>query len=95
LCIEIEDDAWRPQYQFTLQPRALADFLPMCDFQQSSPESHFTQQRICTRATSDGRITLSDNRLIVTANGNRTERFLPDDAAWHDALQIYFGITLD
>jgi N-hydroxyarylamine O-acetyltransferase len=93
--LQFADEAWRPQYQFTLQPHALADFAPMCHFHQTSPESHFTQQRICTRATPDGRITLSDDRLIVTANDNRTERFLPDDAAYQDALRTYFGITLD
>jgi N-hydroxyarylamine O-acetyltransferase len=93
--LHFADDAWRPQYQFTLQPRALADFLPMCDFQQTSPESHFTRQRICTRATPDGRITLADARLIITTHGSRTEQVLSDAAAYHEALRTHFGITLD
>lgn len=92
--LQFEDEAWRPQYQFTLQPRALADFAPMCHVQQTSPESHFTQKRICTRATPDGRITITDDRLIVTANGNRTERYLPDEGAYQDVLRTHFGITL-
>jgi len=37
---------WTPQYRFTLQPRALADFAERCRFHQTSPESHFTQGRL-------------------------------------------------
>lgn len=52
------------------------------------------QHRICTRATPDGRITLSDLRLIIITNGARQESFLTDEAEYHDALLTYFGIRL-
>ena len=38
--------------------------LPTCaDYQQTSPESHFTQKRVCSLAKRSGRITLSDQLL--------------------------------
>ena len=62
---------WKPEYRFTLQPYTYADFEAMCRYHQTSPESHFTQKRICSLATTDGRITLSDMRFIVTSNDVR------------------------
>jgi N-hydroxyarylamine O-acetyltransferase len=88
------DGNWQAQYRFDLTPHAYAAYAAMCHFHQTSPESHFTQRRICTRATPDGRITLSDLRLITTTNGARHERQLPDEAAFAEALRTHFGIEL-
>jgi N-hydroxyarylamine O-acetyltransferase len=89
------DGTWTRQYRFDLQPRQLSDFAAMCLWQQTSPESSFTQRRICTRATPDGRITLSDMRLITTVNGQRSERQLEREADCAAALRTHFGIVLD
>ncbi len=70
---------WTPQYRFTLRPRAMDDFADRCHYHQTSPESHFTRNRICTLATPEGRITLSGMRLIVTTGGEKTERELSED----------------
>jgi N-hydroxyarylamine O-acetyltransferase len=86
---------WQPQYQFTLQPRQLADFVGMCHYQQTSPESHFTQQRICSLATPEGRVSLSDMRLIITENGRREERELANPAEYESVLRDYFGVELN
>ena len=85
---------WKPQYQFTLQPHRLEDFEARCVYQQTSSESHFTRQRICTLATPDGRITLSDLKWIKTVHGQRTEQMLKDEEEWRKALSEYFGIRL-
>src|SRR5262245_42521904 len=37
-----DDDDWTPQYRFSLQPHAFADYEEMCRFHQTSPDSHFT-----------------------------------------------------
>ena len=87
------DGAWKPSYRFTLQPHALTDFAAMCHYQQTSPESHFTQQRICSLATHPGRITLNDQRLITTSAGERTERLLTDQE-YRTVLAKQFGIVL-
>jgi N-hydroxyarylamine O-acetyltransferase len=88
------DGAWKAEYRFTLAPRELNDFAGMCDFHQTSPESYFTQRRICSRATPSGRITLADLNLIVTENGSRQERMVNSEEEWHRALEQYFGIVL-
>ena len=86
--------SWAPQYRFTLQPHAWAEYADMCRYHQTSPESSFTRKRVCTLAIPDGRITLSDHTLIVTAHGQRTEQLLPDDPAFQAALREYFGVDL-
>ncbi len=84
----------KDQYRFTLQPHTYADYAEMCHYQQTSPQSHFTQARICTRATADGRITLSQMRLITTVNGKqREERELTNDEEYASALREHFDIV--
>lgn len=89
------DQAWEPQYRFTLQPYQLTDFAGMCRYHQTSPASHFTRQRICSRATPEGRATLSDMRLIITTNGQRQETVLQDEDEYRHVVQEHFGIDLD
>src|SRR5215213_1808779 len=72
--------AWEPQYRFRLEPHTFADYAEMCRFHQTSPESHFTRGRVCSRLTDEGRVTLSGARLITTRGGERIERELADDA---------------
>jgi N-hydroxyarylamine O-acetyltransferase len=85
---------WAPQYRFTLQPHAQAEYIEMCRYHQTSPASSFTRKRICTLATPDGRVTLSDLELIVAAHGQRIEQVLPDELAFQAALRQHFGIEL-
>lgn len=88
------DRVWKRQYSFAQQPRKLQDFAAMCSYHQTSPESHFTQNRICTRATADGRITLSGMKLIVTRNDRREEKMLSSEEERMRVLQQLFGIRL-
>jgi N-hydroxyarylamine O-acetyltransferase len=85
---------WKKEYAFTLQPRELSDFAGMCHYHQTSPESHFTRQRICSLATPEGRITLSDEKLIETRKGSRQERLLSGDQEWRSMLREVFGVVL-
>ena len=90
----LDDGTWKPQYQFTLQPHRLEDFEARCVYQQTSPESHFVKQRVCTLATSEGRTTLSDLKLIKTIRGQRSEQVLKDEEEWNKMLWEYFRIRL-
>ena len=77
-----------------LQPRQFTEFEPTCRYHQTSPDSHFTQRRICTLATPQGPITLAEKRLIVTQDGQRQERPVEPDE--YDALlESRFGIKLE
>ncbi len=87
------DGAWTPAYRFNLEPHALHDFAAMCRYHQTSPQSTFTQKRICSLATCSGRITLSDELLITTSDGERTERVLTEQDS-RSVLARAFGIVL-
>jgi len=86
--------SWTPQYCFTLAPHELAEYRDMCTYQQTSPESHFTRQRICSLATETGRITLSDLKLITTTGGAREERMLSGEDEFNGVLADHFGIVI-
>lgn len=85
---------WRPQYRFTLNRYAYADFEEMCRFHQTSPESHFTQKRICSLATARGCVTLSGMTLMTTHNGRRLERPVKDEDEYAQILHDVFGMTM-
>jgi N-hydroxyarylamine O-acetyltransferase len=85
---------WEHVYRFTWQPRRFSDFESACLFHQTSPESDFPRKRICTRMTSEGRITLADNVLITTRDGVRREEHVPENEAWLSALRQHFDIDL-
>lgn len=91
---EEADGNWKAQYWFSLQPRVLEEFAGMCHFHQTSPESSFTQSRICSRGTPEGRITLSEMKLIMTRGGESEERTLSSETERIHALQEHFGIIL-
>lgn len=84
-------DDWTPRYTFAERAHDIDDFAEMNHFQQTSPDSHFTRQAICSRATDRGRITLTDRRLIVRDDGERTEETVDDPTA---AVRERFGMAL-
>ena len=88
------DDKWKREYSFTLQPRQLSDFGAMCHYHQTSADSHFTRSRICSMATADGRVTLTNDKLIETRHGIRQEQVLAGDQEWREILQERFGVAL-
>jgi N-hydroxyarylamine O-acetyltransferase len=88
-----EGGPWQPQHRFGLEPHVFADYAEMCHFHQTSPHSHFTQNRLCSLATPDGRVTLSGMKLITTRGGGKQEREL-DKREYAEALREIFGIAL-
>ncbi len=88
------DTQWDPVYRFTLRPHVLTDFTERCIYQQTSLDSHFTQKRICSLALPDGRISLSDLRLITTLDGKRDERMLSSEDEYRTILAERFGIVV-
>jgi N-hydroxyarylamine O-acetyltransferase len=83
---------WEPRYVFSLTPRHLAEFSAMCQYHQTSPDSIFRRMSICSLATTGGRITLSNDRLITTTGGVREERVVAGDDEFRALLQDQFGM---
>lgn len=81
-------------YLFSLLSQDLEDFEEMCRHHQTSPESHFTQKKICSRLTPEGRVSLSDDKLIITRRGQREEIPVKDEADFLDKLKEHFQIEL-
>jgi N-hydroxyarylamine O-acetyltransferase len=79
-------------YRFTDVARKLGEFAPRCHFHQTSPESHFTQNRVCSKALPDGRVTISGMRLITTKNAVRQETVLNSKEGLQECLRQQFGI---
>jgi N-hydroxyarylamine O-acetyltransferase len=82
-----------PQYRFSLDPHDYGEYESMCHHHQTSPESHFTHQPVCSLATPDGRVTVSGMKLITTIAGDRQERVIESTAEQADLLRERFGIS--
>ncbi len=89
------NDEWKHQYRFNLTSFHYPDFAQMCRYHQTSPESHFTKERICSRATIEGRITLSGQRfLTIAGDGKKHERILSSPEEYATILRDQFGIVM-
>jgi N-hydroxyarylamine O-acetyltransferase len=84
----------KPQYRLETRAVSLADCVPTCWWQQTSPLSHFTQSTICSRLTPGGRVSISGRLLIQTEHGTRTEQQLDTDDALLAAYRDHFGVVL-
>jgi N-hydroxyarylamine O-acetyltransferase len=91
--LQSRDGEWEPQFRFTLEARSLVDFAGMCFYHQTSPESVFTRRALCSIATESGRVTLVNNRLIVTRDGEREERPVAE-AEKAALLRERFGVVM-
>jgi len=95
----------KPQYRAETWTRRLVDFGPGCWWQQTSADSHFRRNLVCTMPVdgnpgrnpgrSLGRVTLSGRRLIRTLAGERQESELGSDDEVLAAYRDLFGIRLD
>ncbi len=83
------------QYRFTTTPRSFEDYRYGCEYHQRSPASTFTQKVVATRALEEGRVTVTRDRLIVRRGKSRSETPLPDEKAFHEALESHCGIRLE
>ena len=89
------DGSWERQYFFDLQPRNFpVDYEFACLYHQTSPKSSFTRGSMISRATPDGRVSLEDNRLILTKNGQRSEHPIEKNEEYRVLLKEYFGVVL-
>lgn len=89
------DGSWERQYLFDLQPhRFPEEYEAACLYHQTSPNSTFTHKSIISRATEDGRVSLEDGRLIVTTNGQRSERTVTSRKEHQTLLKEFFGVVL-
>ena len=91
---DVAPDEWVTRYRLTPDDRRGAEFEPACEWTQTSPDSAFTGRLICTLATPDGRVTLSENALTVTEGGEKAkEPVAPDER--RAVLRDRFGLAVE
>ncbi len=88
-----DGDVWKSEFIFKDVARDLSEYAEMCDFQQYSPESHFTKGKVCSLMTENGRKTLTDKKFIVTADGEKSETPVETEKEFERILERQFGLT--
>jgi N-hydroxyarylamine O-acetyltransferase len=82
------------EYIFTPTPRSLHEFAEMHHFHQTSRESHFARSLICSLPTPEGRISIINNKLIRTSNGNKQVKQIVDEDHRDKILEKYFHMDM-
>lgn len=88
-------DRWQKLYAFTLEEHLSVDYELMNYFTSTSPEALFTQVRICTKPTPEGRVTLSGMELKIRHGERIQTSYMASEEAYHQALREHFDIVLD
>ena len=84
----------KPQYIFKKEIHPMKAFEGMCRYHQTDPASHFTQKKMISRPTHDGRITLSSTELKINTKGIIHTTAIEDTASFERYLLQYFDIDM-
>ncbi len=87
-------DAWKDLYSFGLDPCLPVDYIFANYYHSHAPDSLFTQQRICTMPTPEGRTTLIDNVLKIRGRAGTQELQIASDGERTRLLQEHFGLII-
>lgn len=90
--VKKDGEEWKSEYIFKDKARDLSEFAAMCNFHQTSPESHFTRGKVCSIMTAEGRKTLTDSKFIRTENGEKTETQVNSDKEFDEILEREFKL---
>jgi len=89
----VENGNLLPQYVFRVKEREFLEFAGMCEFHQTSKESHFTSKKVISIITKNGRKTLNNNQIKITdGDTERTIEFDEEQFEFH--LKEYFDIEI-
>ena len=81
-------------YAFTLEKFFSVDYLPSNFYCTKSPNTVFTQKKICTKPTKEGRITLVDSELEIKRDGKTTKVTIETELEYKKILKEYLGIVI-
>ncbi len=90
--VKKDGENWESEYIFSDVKRELSEFAEMCNFHQTSSESHFTRKKICSLMTIDGRITLTSDKFIETKGEQKNESEVDSDEMFNQILEKEFQI---
>ncbi|MBA3829097.1 MAG: arylamine N-acetyltransferase [Taibaiella sp.] len=85
-------NAFKTEYLFTLEPAEVSAFIERHYYQQSASESHFVRNLVCTLPTHNGRVSIINNKLIITQDDIKRGMLLKEDIRIL-SLKQYFNIS--
>lgn len=88
-----KNNVLEPQYIFRTKQYKLSEFKNMCHYHQTSKESHFTQKKVISISTENGRITLNGNKIKIT-EGLKTKEIEFNEDQFETYLKNYFDIVV-
>jgi N-hydroxyarylamine O-acetyltransferase len=81
------------KYMFRCEEKQIIQFFEMCEYHQTSPKSMFTQKKLISVKTTDGRITLTDRKLKILKLGEIDESPILNEDEFLSKLEQYFSIS--
>lgn len=92
--LSVSDDSinYKKKYLFSKELKQFIEFVDMCNYHQTNPKSKFTKRRVITKPKSDGRITLTNQKLSVTKLGIKEEQEIINHDDFCVKLQQHFDI---
>ena len=75
--------------------RELKEFDKMCNYHQTSPNSHFTSKRLISIPTVNGRITITGNKMKIKDGELSTEIVLENESEFEKEIWNKFKIKKD
>lgn len=91
---KLEKGKRMPEYIFKNVERSYSEFEQMCRYHQTSPNSNFTQKRLITKPTKNGRITLSSNTLKIREENRTSEFLIESKIAFNEQLLNHFQMKM-
>ena len=91
---KIEDKKTSIEYIFSEKERTLNEFTEMCNYHQTNANSHFTQKKLISKPTKNGRITITGDTLKITENGKIKKNISLNKEDYKKQLFKWFNIDV-
>jgi N-hydroxyarylamine O-acetyltransferase len=82
------------KYTFSTQAQLVSDFSSLCQDKQTNPNSYFVKNKVCTKPTRTGRITLFNQKLIHKAGEQKLESLLENEEQFTEILSKQFDLII-
>ncbi len=86
---------WQDLYSFTLEPFELVDYEPYNFWNSTSPNVRWTQQKICTIPTKDGRVVAVDGEFKIHTRENTQTIHAKTHDEYLRLIHEYFGLEIE
>jgi N-hydroxyarylamine O-acetyltransferase len=86
---------WQDLYAFSLEPFLPVDYLPFNHWHSTSPQSQFTQRKICTIPTATGRIVAVDLEFKIRTQETTETIEATTMPEYLRLLHEYFGLEIE